>query len=216
MSYQAFVCACDKYSWIHDYFLYYYYKNTPENLPIKFFTEEIYGEDKHPIGSGSWYQRMLRCLAHLECDDVIYLQEDFLIKSVDKDIIDEAYGFHKAKKAHITKLGNNYEFRTYSYPCNIGPHEIYLQDINDEYLLSHQPIAIFNKSFLVNSLECLEPTGPSEHELDGSHWMRKNGTTKVFCVGDAHRPKNYSEIFNFEHAIRKGEILPDAMEYLTI
>lgn len=158
---------------------------------------------------------MLVCLDHLESDDVIYLQEDFLIRDVDCDAVEEAYLLHKKKNAFITKLGNNYEFTTHKLGYKVGRHQVYLQNPNDEYLMSHQPVAIYNKEFLMRSLRELQSTNASAHELDGSKWMRANGLTKVLCIGESHRPKNYSEVFHFEHAIRKGELLEDAKMYLS-
>lgn len=214
MSYQTFVCACDKYSWIYPDFI----RLADPHIAYSyiFFTEEYEDDDYRvvPVGKGLWYERMLRCLTRLTARDVIYLQEDFLIKSVNEHLLEEAYCLHKKKNAYITKIGNNYEFKTCKYPTKIDQHQVYIQDIADVYLMSHQPVAIFNRQFLIDSLVELKPAGPSEHEIDGSKWMRASNKTRVFCIGESHYPKNYSEIFNFEHAIRKGKILPDAINLL--
>lgn len=214
MSFQVFVCACDKYNWIYPDFIRYANSNLP--YEYSFWTENIYDENHNilPTYREKWYERMLYVLNILKCRDVIYLQEDFIILSVDKEVIEESYNFHKRKNSLITKLGNNYEFRTYPYPERIGRFSVSLQDKNDEYLMSHQPVSIFNREFLIASLEGVRPDGPSKHEILGSNWMRACGSTKVFCIGESHRPKNYSEIFHIEHAIRKGEILEDSKKYL--
>lgn len=215
MSYQIFVCACDRYAWIYPDFIRLAAANLPEQYV--FYTEEYIDDHIYnilPVGRGLWYERMLRCLNRLTARDVIYLQEDFLIKSVNMHLLEEAYWFHKKKNAHITKLGNNYEFKTHKYPARIDEHQIYIQDINDEYLMSHQPVAIFNREFLISTLSELTPDA-STHEIKGSQIMRERGQGKVFCVGEANWPKNYSDIFHIEHAIRKGEVLPDALPYLN-
>src|ERR1700723_705946 len=118
-----FVCACKRYEWIYPYF----YHFAVENLPFsfKFF-------DENDAGGGSWNERMIFCLNSLsEYRDVVYLQEDFLIKYVDQQAVERALDIHRKYKANITKLGNNYEFRNTSFPDEVCGLSLWLQDVND-------------------------------------------------------------------------------------
>jgi hypothetical protein len=203
----VFVMACDKYEFIYKPFFYFAKKNLP--LPFYFFTEGISGKDYTPIGDLAWNERLDCCLQLLNSySDILFLQEDFLIKNVNMPALEAAYDFHKKKKAQITKLGNNYEFNCSPIGKSIYGLSVYLQNFADEYLLSHQPVAIYNREFLLQTIS--EKTdNASMHEWVGSNIMREKGFNKVFCIGPKFNP-NKSLIFEIEHAIRGGKLLPAA------
>jgi hypothetical protein len=200
---EIFVCACDAYAWIYPYFVHLAGKNLP--LRYTLFTETIEGPNFIPVGPGRWDERMKRCLSLLNSRDVIYLQEDFLIQYVNVGLLEKAVQLHRKHNTYITKLGKNYEFKTYLWPAQLDTLKVYIQDVYDKYLLSHQPVAIFDREFFLESLSELTPDA-SSHEIIGSNWMRSNGRLGVFCVGETHYP-NRSDIFTIDHAIRKGELI---------
>jgi len=208
----VFVCGFDGYAWIYEHFQRFAQQNLP--LEYSFFSEQTEGLGIIPIGKGDWRERMILCLDRLYSRDVIYLQEDFLIKNVDIDLLQEAYKLHVQSKALITKLGRNYEFNCVQIPGRVGPLEIYLQNPSDQYLMSHQPVAIYQRRFLIETLNTEKTPCASTHEINGSQIMRKRGETKVLCMGPTFRP-NRSIIFEIEHAIRKGILLPDAEQLIN-
>lgn len=197
---KVFCCACTKYKWILPDFI----KLAQANLPLPI--------DIH-VGDERWDIRMRGILEGYTCRDVIYLQEDFLITQADMNSIERAYKLHVDKNAIITKLGNNYEFQTAYYPAHINGHPVKWQTRFSQYLMSHQPVAIFNREFLLSTIS-EETYNASIHEIKVSDWL-KGDNRKIFCVGEGHYPKNYSDILTFEHAIRKGKVLRDAKPYLT-
>lgn len=201
MQLRAFCCAHTKYAWILPDFA----RLAAANFP---FPVDIY------VGDSPWNVRMREILSSYDCRDVIYLQEDFLITSVNMGLVEQCYHFHKKKKAIITKLGSNYEFLGGTFVDTIDYHPVYKQNPSDEYLMSHQPVAIFNREFLMQSITDKTPDA-SSHEINGSKWMRKNNLTRVYCVGWNYRPVNKSDIFTFQHAIRKGKLLREADKLLT-
>ncbi len=208
-----FVLACEKYKWIYPHFFHFANKNLFQNpeytIPFYFFAEEPYLEHTQVIPGEKWGDRFWATLSILsKYKNVIYLQEDFLIKSVNIDIVKECLDLHNRHNNHITKLGNNYEFKTYKFPDRVGCFDIYKQYKEDIYLMSHQPVAIFNREFLLSTIS-EDTMDASSHEINGSKIMRETKQTKVMCVGESFNP-NKSIIFEIEHAIRKGELLPDA------
>lgn len=220
MSY-AIVCqACDRYESIFKTFLdciephlYHEEKNTGQIYArtLFFATEEIDVKRENVVniktGPGSWSKRLRTILESPELSDYsdcLYLQEDFLITNIDWTTVNKAYQFHKFIDADITKLGRNHEFHTFGTQYKIRGHEVTKQREKDTYLLSHQPIAFFNKDFLLRTL--VEDCGPSEHEINTS----KNIPAEVYCVGKGYYPTNKSDIITYLHAVRRGELLPEA------
>jgi hypothetical protein len=209
-----FVLACGKYEWIYKYFWYFAEKNLFPyigNIPFYFFVESGNG---CVITGKNWGDRFKKTLISLtEYKNVIYLQEDFLIKYVDVDSVLAAIELHNTYDNYITKLGTNYEFETYPFPEKINNLQIYRQRINDEYLMSHQPVSIYNREFLLETIT-EQTDNASAHEIIGSKIMREIGKTKIMTIGPKFYPKNKSIIFEIEHAICKGELLPDAKKMM--
>ena len=202
-----FVLACDKYEWIYRHF----FRFAFDNLPLKFlfFTEKLFGNVFIPLGKLPWNERLTLALKYIEdFEHCIYLQEDFLIKNVNIKILEKAYEFHKRKKAYITKLGTNYEFNVVSTGEHIEGLPIHIQNFEDEYLLSHQPVAIFNRKFLLDTIS-KKTDNASMHEWEGSRIMRANNWNRVFTIGPKFNP-NKSLIFEIEHGLRGGVLLPEA------
>jgi len=217
MNSYAIVCqGCDRYSFIFKYFLDAIRPHLNEKK-IFFCTEEIDVEDECVIniktGPGSWSKRLKFILEHellRDFDTVLYCQEDMLIKNIDWNTVNKCYEFHINNYADITKLGKNFEFRTFPATHAINGHPVCRQVLGDTYLVSHQPISFFKKEFLLNTLEGQE-FGPSEHELLSSQRFDPN----VYCVGNSRNP-NRSLIVDYVHAIRQGELLPEGKDFINV
>lgn len=180
---------------------------------ILFFTEEVDFLDEDVIniktGAGSWSSRLKIALNNPLLnyyEDILYMQEDFLIKNINWDMVDRCYDMHIREETDILKLGNHYEFNTESIGF-INGLPVRKQRTKDVYSISHQPVALMNKYFLLNTLD--GDFGPSQHEIDGSQRHKAN----VFCVGNVFNP-NRSEIIDYQHTIQRGEIIESAKSYL--
>ena len=207
--------SCDKYSWILPEFFSHFNKHFPFELgwPVYFCNEEadILTTAKHiKAGTGSWSVRLKYILEMIEEKDILYIQEDFFLQYCNVEWLQKAADLHMRHKSNITKLGSNYEF-TLTGPfmdIEFGPHAsaelpIYIQE-SGLYMMSHQPVAIFNKEFLLSTLT--EDCGPSEHEINTSKKMQ--GMIKPpICIGQVFCP-NKSQIFTIHHAIYKGIYCP--------
>lgn len=204
--------GCDKYEYMYKHFVRFARANFPLN--IKYFGETIPFPDEETtlLGEAPWNDRFRWALNSINTPHVAYLQEDFLIKSVDMEALIGAYELHKKYKAHITKLGTNFEFTVSRFPEIILNHQVYLQNAADTYLLSHQPVCFFSREFLLSTITD-KTTDASLHEIEGSHIMRTTLQTKVFTIGQPNNP-NKSDIFTIEHAIRKGVLLDDARKMI--
>ena len=69
--------------------------------------------------------------------------------------------------------------------------------------MSHQPIAIFNKEFLISTLN--EKQYASEHEM---YWSEKITDKNVFCCGkNEFDHQMFNPIFGYKHVIQKGKLI---------
>lgn len=210
--YCILVQGCDRYSFIFKYFLDAIRPHL-DGRKIFFATEEVDVDDEIAINikvKGSWSARLRQVLEHellRDYEHLIYCQEDMLITHMDFSTINKSYQFLINSGADIVKLGNNREFNTVSTEYKINGYPVASQKEKDYYAISHQPISIFNKSFLLNSL--YGDFGPSQHEIEAS----QKYPAKVFCVGDVYWP-NRSDIVTFTHSIQRGKILPEGEELI--
>ncbi len=209
--------SCDKYSWILPEFFSYFNKNFPFELewPIYFCNEEVdvittlYNRKHIKAGTGSWSARLKYILENIEEKDILYIQEDFFLQYCNTEWLQMTANLHGSIKSNITKLGSNYEFTlegpfTHDFFNKIDCElPIYLQR-SGLYMMSHQPVALFNKEFLLSTLT--EDCGPSEHEINTSKKMQ-NMEKPPICIGQVFCP-NKSQIFTIHHAVYKGVYCP--------
>jgi hypothetical protein len=180
---------------------------------IIFATEEIDFLDEDVINIktdiGSWSSRLRAILNHpllYDYEDILYLQEDFILRDIKWDIVDWCYETHIREETDIFKFGTQHEFNTETIGVMCGM-PLRLQKRHDTYSISHQPVALMNKYFLLKTLD--GDFGPSEHEINGS----QKYDAKVFCLGNVSNP-NRSEVIDYVHAIQRGQVIESAKPYL--
>lgn len=213
------VHTCDKkpYSDIWDTFTSAFVRHFPIDLnwPTYFVNEELdyhmYSAKQIKTGKGEWSDRLKIALNQIPEEHILYFQEDFIIEYVSKELLQQAYEIHH-RENDITKLANNYEFTTiriHNKFINDGLQKLPLwhQDTG-LYLMSHQPVAFFNKKFLLSTLD--KSYGPSEHEMDISkqiNYQKSKIIPYIICIGNVYYPVNKSDIITIRHAIRKGQFI---------
>lgn len=209
--------SCDKYHFVLDeffkYFGFYMDHFKRLSLPVYLTTEELdYEYDGVTLiktGTDEWSTRLAVALRQIEARNIILIQEDFFFTGIHPNAIDFAIKFHNTFDADITKLGSFYEFSLTQTPVFLGCKEefpIYEQKGGD-YIMSHQPVGIFNKTFLMDTLQI--PYDPWHHEIRVSEEIKdgKYGEVKVFTIGKIYSPTNKSDIMTSHHAIRKGQYI---------
>ena len=210
--------TCDKspYIDIWDRFVeaFEYYFPFELEWPIYWVNEEInfgWGHAKQiKTGKGEWSDRLKIALNQIPEEHILYLQEDFIIQNINKSLLVQAYDIH-SRENDITKLANNYEFTTRKINNKFVDDGIIKLPIVYQntglYLMSHQPVAFFNKQFLLSTLE--KSYGPSEHEMDISKqidYEKSRMIPYIMCIGNVYYP-NKSDIITIHHAIRKGQFI---------
>lgn len=204
------VHTCDKYSYILPEFLEAYKKfNLHKLLTTYITTEEKTFSDNDVInivtGNGEWSDRLNIACKQIPNEDIMLMQEDFIIQNINLNVINAAFNFHKQFQSHITKLGAFYEFKVYNTGlyCYDLKYPVWIQE-NSPYMMSHQPIAFFNKSFLMETLKT--PYSAWEHECRITEKINNNdyGNIRIYNIGQIHYP-NRSDIIDIYHAIRKGQ-----------
>lgn len=219
MKIAALIHTCDKYSWTWPIFFSCLNKSWDYRYPT-YFTNEVVDYDcgkafQIKTGEGPWSWRLRHALESIEADHIIYLQEDFWTKYIEHYYLNAILNVHVSYGADITKLGTNYEFSVDKI-ATMGHLPISEQRKNSQYIMSHQPIAIFRKQYLIDVLDYRSiPEGPSEFELGVTEDIN-NGKieTKSICVGSIYIP-NRSTVWAIEHGVRKGELIPEAREFLV-
>ena len=110
----------------------------------------------------------------------------------------DLYKFHNDYGSDITKTGS---FKTFSL-LKTSVENIYAQKYG-YYLMSHQPVAIFNKEFLISTLS--EEQNASEHEM---YWSERIKENSVFCFGkNEFDHQMFNSVFGYKHVISKGNII---------
>jgi hypothetical protein len=224
MSIAVVIHGCDKYKWIFPEFLSFFSVNFPEvDWPIYFCTEELSVSlpDRMTLvraGFGEWSTRLKRILNYIPDDNILYLQEDYFVLRTIKDTLLQIGKIHETSELNITKLATNYEFSVRPVMKNneemarIDGFPLYYQP-NGLYTMSHQPVAFFNKQFLLDTLNIVglkhpEGFGPSTHEIVMSEVIaQKCVDPKIYCVGNIYNP-NKSDIVQIHHAITRGVYNP--------
>src|SRR3990172_4480560 len=165
----------DGYKWCWPYF-YHCFKQHCAPLfqwPIYFCNETetvtFKGMKQIKTGHGAWSTRLQHALDHIPERDIIYMQEDFLITHCNIEALVSAYNIHLSEECNITKLATNHEFFVRLLGMNvIDGLPLYKQPTKSPYIMSHQPIAIFQRTWLSSTLS--EPMDASQHELQ---WSQK-------------------------------------------
>lgn len=201
MSLALLVHACDKHSFVFERFLK-AFDHFNLNVPCYFATESTNVNSERfkniNVNERIWSTRLKKVLSFISEKNIIFIQEDFIINHFNRDAFLELYHFHNDYDVDITKTGS---FPTFSLK-RTSILNIYAQN-SGQYLMSHQPIAIFKKDFLESTLDIEQ--NASEHEM---YWSEKIQDKKIFCYG-----LNYSEhqmenrIFAYNHVIRQGNII---------
>lgn len=178
----------------------YYFAN--ESLPFDLPKHFIHIKTGH----GEWSDRLRIALSNIPEKCVIYLQEDFLIQYVDSLQLINAINYHLENCNIITKLGTNDFFdtiKTTTYHCNF---EIIEHVPGSIFVMSHQPIAIFDNEFM----RCTCPYPPVSartHEYIATDAL--NNMREIF-----HNVKILSNnhIIEYIHCIADGELIVNLEE----
>ncbi|NBQ16747.1 hypothetical protein EBU24_00325 [bacterium] len=195
------VHACDKYSFVFERFLK-SFDNFNLNIPCYFSTESTEIKNKRfqniNINEDIWSTRLKQSLLKIKETNIILIQEDFIINNFNKDLFLDLYKFHNDYNSDITKTGS---FKTFSL-LKTSIKNIYAQK-HGYYLMSHQPIAIFNKQFLMSTLN--EKQNASEHEM---YWSERIQENNIFCFGkNDFDHQMFNPIFGYKHVISKGKLI---------
>jgi hypothetical protein len=168
---------------------------------------ELQNGIKHiKTGIGSWSSRLRNILEQIEEKHILYIQEDFFLLNCYGPLINEIYKLHNQHSLDITKLASNYEFTLNRIDSPFDGVNAY-QQMPGLYIMSHQPVAFFNKKFLLNTLFDGD-YGPSEHEIESTkNFIEEQNMPKILCLGPIMNP-NKSLIFTIHHAIYKGVYCP--------
>lgn len=209
MSLGIIIHTCDNYSFIWDKFIQHFNNHQFTNHYPVYFCNEVQsvsftGIQQIKTEIGSWSDRLKIALNVIKEENILYLQEDFIIDLVNHIILKKCINFHTLLDNDITKLGSFVEFTLKEKPLDIDGLPIYYQKPSSKYIMSHQPPAIFKKSFLLSTLN--ESMSPWEHECGISDKINRGEINcKSFCVG--HIQNNCGEIIQYRHALRGGKYI---------
>ena len=183
--------GCDKYSFIFDEFLS-YFQNFPRTIFDKtyFCNEEVDvnlndGIIQIKTGVGEWSDRLIKILSQTKNQNIIYIQEDFFIKNVNIEELENGINFHLSNNNDITKFGYFSSFILETYDLLINK-----QSNKSSYLISHQPISIFKKDFLLSTL--------SSNINCWQHEQFISNEASVYCYG------KYNQVIQYHHALYRG------------
>jgi len=195
------VHACDKYSFVFKRFLK-AFDIFNLNIPCYFSTESTNIKSKKfeniNTNENVWSLRLNQSLLKIKEKNVVILQEDFIVNSFNENLFCDLYKFHNDYGSDITKTGS---FKTFSL-LKTSVENMYAQKYG-YYLMSHQPIAIFNKEFLISTLN--EKQNASEHEM---YWSEKIKENSIFCFGkNEFDHQMFNPVFGYTHVISKGKLI---------
>jgi len=170
--------TCDRYQLLYRGFEYFFKKNWPYHLPIKYYflTEEIdYQSDVFTnikTGKGEWSDRLLNGLNQIPEQYIIYFQEDmWLSRPVDPETLEKIFEFALYKEISLLKLSSNSVYQTNSTGNYINGLSISTVNTRfSDYLMSHQ-VSIWNKAFFAAQLVYKEH--PWRNEREGTKRLRE-------------------------------------------
>ena len=174
------------------------------NFPVYHASESMTIKNVNNIntGDGSWSQRLRTALDQLPYDHIIYMLQDFIPKFICQISLEEAIKYHVRTDNDITKLGLSEFFNVQRKPFSLSRRHYIYSQTTGPYLISHQPIAIWRKSFLYNTL--YGDITAAQHEM-------LDVPCKVECL-DYYRPqinsdphKDFGTIIEYHHALFQGK-----------
>lgn len=179
---------------------------TTEKEPLEFF------DAKNIItGDGFWSDRLKLALEAIPDDDVILFLEDMIIQYSNPSMVKSAISFHERENAIMTKLGNHAWFASIPTNLRYGRYHV-LKQTGGLYIMSHQPVTIFDRKYLLSTLESGQT--PWQHECDTSSKYRESGCPDgIYIFSDPQRKlvehetpgTDLGSIIIYHHALSKGE-----------
>lgn len=176
------------------------------DFPVYHASESMEVKNVHNIktGEGSWSKRLRAALDQIPYDHIVYMLQDFIPKFICQISLKEAVKYHVRSGNDITKLGLSEFFNVHKQPFPLARRYYIYNQPTGPYLISHQPIAIWRKSFLYNSLE--GDITAAQHEM-------LNIPCTVECIdygipqinGDPH--KDFGRIIEYHHALFQGQYI---------
>lgn len=174
------------------------------DFPVYHASESLEVKNVHNIktGEGSWSKRLRAALDQIPGDHVLYMLQDFIPKYINIELLHMAADYHSQVDNDITKLGLSEFFNVTRQLLPFGRTGYYIySQTTGPYLISHQPIGIWRKSFLYNTLE--GDITAAQHEMI-------NILCTVECVdyrnpqinSDPH--KDFGTIIEYHHALFQG------------
>jgi hypothetical protein len=206
------VHTCDRYQLLYKGFEYFFRKNWPMDIHIKYYfaTEEadacLTGFENIKSGKGEWTDRLRKLLDQIDEEYIIYFQEDmWLSKPVSRAFFDQLINVTLRNNWKQVKLNSSDVFTTEKTNQFIeGFNVARLNTEKSKYLMSHQ-VTLWNKLFLKAQLK------PNEHP-----WRNER-------LGTKRLRKLNPEIYHIDYFAENGhatinqnssDILPS--EYSTI
>jgi hypothetical protein len=168
------VHTCDRYQLLYKGFEYFFNKNWPPDMPVKYYfaTEEVdaslQGFKNIKSGKGEWTDRLRNLLDQIDEEYVLYFQEDmWLNKPVSKTFFEQLTELTIRNNWKQVKLNSSDVFKTERTSQFIeGFNVARINNQQSKYLMSHQ-VTLWNKQFLNAQLK------PNEHP-----WRNERRGTK--------------------------------------
>lgn len=135
-------------------------------------------------GAGSWSDRLIKALDLITTENVIILSDDTIIKRCNESTLLTIIDMHDRKKADATKLGDRKNFIVEPTGMTLGP--LLIKKQVDGLFMSHTPLTIFNRKWLLASLKPNQTIW--EHECEGTNMITgTNHLIFVVCDNDSNR-----------------------------
>lgn len=203
--------TCDQYSFIWERFIEKFVLYFPSGYyPIYFCNEEVDVTlpsyiQQIKTGIDTWPKRLQTALNQIPTANILYFQEDYILNNlVDRSLLERCLQLHINNNNDITKLGTFFEFQVEHFD-NLDNYPIYIQYPESQYIISHQPTAIFNTKFVYQTLQNIKSHW--EHEVLASAKIQNgNMSCKCWCIGNIYNP-NKPSIIEYDHVVRNGQIV---------
>lgn len=131
------------------------------------------------------------------------MQEDFLIQKVDHILLSDVVNWHVKNNNLITKLGNNQFFSTTDTSEVLFGAAVLKHCDNSNFIMSHQPIALFNTAFMVHTNPD-PPVSARMHEYVATHAL-----SSMPDIIDRIKIVQHPGVIEYTHCIADGKLIVD-------
>src|SRR5690606_36625180 len=180
--------------------------------PIFYSSESIPLQNSESIltGPGEWSHRMRLSLKYIDLkySNILLLVEEFIPQKVNHNILELSIEYH-IRHADLTKFGY-FDLFKLNILKNLTNQYFTCKQELQPYRISHQPIAIWKRSFLEETLR--KDVCPAGHEIEvnddlqNGDFGKKNIVCITTCKPQLFRPGlDQGEIIEYHHAIFRGK-----------